>query len=1460
MRNEEFEMRNNKKEQRGRFFLTRLIALCSLLFVVACENPFDPPKTKKPAAMVATGMGYFSLALDEPGAARTIMPEIGQSDFAAYTLEFFAEGTGGGDIITDPDVTEDRTNENLSESVLLNAGTWDLQVTAYMDAEKTEPAAKGELKGIVIDAGATTVESIILEPITDGTGTFSWNISYPSNIIYATMTITRMPLTSATAVAARTITFTNDPSSQTGSVELDSGYYRIVFKLHNDEGLKTERWETLHIYQNMESASTSGFTDIQFNQQDIDIEDFGQVMPIIFNVANTAEWDEAVSAITNGGNNRNYIINVIDDFSVMSSYYTFGNVSDITVSLRGVGRTLTLYDNGNMLLIGSNQNIILRDVTLRGHDQNNNSLVYVSGGTFTMNGGKISGNTASSDNGGGGGVYVFGGTFTMNSGEISGNSASYGGGGGVHVNAGGTFTMNGGKISGNTAYQGGGVIVVSGTFTMNGGEVSGNTADRGGGVDVYSSGTFLIVTGIIYGSGEEESIRNTATNGAALYIDYGTVQYGTVDGTTWNSNGSLDTTNNTIRVLNGDLITTFDSVIADGSSLQPTTALTLTFNQAIPGLSADDITLSGVSGVQKGTLSGDGPVYTLPISGFSSGGTLNVSVAKLGYTISDSQKIVTIYIPSVTFDNVTADGSSSQPTTQLTLTFDQEIIGLSADDITLNGVSGVEKGILSGDGPVYTLPISGFSSGGTLEVSVAKSGYNISDSQKTVTIYVVSVTLNSVIADGSSSQPTTQLTLTFNQAIPGLSADDITLSGVSGIEKGFLSGSGPVYTLPISGFGSSGILYVSVAKSGYAISDSQETVTVYVVSVTLNSVTANGSPSQTSTQLTLTFDQVIPGLSADDITLSGAPDVQKWTLSGSGPVYTLSINANSGGTLYVSVTKSGYSISYSQMTATIYSVLSGTVSITGIAQTGQTLTANTDSLGGSGTISYQWMRDEITNIGTDSDTYVVQFDDEESTITVTVTRSGNSGSVTSSAIAIPIGGTEANPYRLTQNVWMDGNIPAYPGERWYSFEAAAGTAYRVWWNDSGDGDGTKTLNTQVTAYDSNRNQLFSEYSGWDTPRSTPIISGSTIYLKVTPWNSANTGTFAIAYTASTGMRPGIPNTPLTVNTWANGVISTSGREVWYSFTNVTGTSYRVWWNDSSDGDGTKTLNTRVTAYDSNWNQLFSEYSGWDTPRTIPVTSGSTIYLRVTPWNSGNTGTFAIAYTTSTGIRPGIPNTSLTVNTWANGVISTSDREVWYSFSASTGTNYRVWWNSGPHGDGTKTLDVWVTAYDSNWNQLFYEYSGWDTPRTLTPSLSGTIYLKVTPYNSGSTGTFAIAYSSNTGARPGLVTTSLTANAWANDFITTSDREAWYSFTATAGTSYRVWWNSDPHGDGTKTLDVWVTAYDSNWNQLFYEYSGWDTPKTLTPSLSGTIYLRVAPYHTGGNGTFGIVYGTGSTRP
>jgi hypothetical protein len=260
--------------------------------------------------------------------------------------------------------------------------------------------------------------------------------------------------------------------------------------------------------------------------------DFGADATIhdIFNVSNIDEWNDARAAISDGGNGKNYTINVTGNFNVPgSTTNTFGNAG-IKVSLRGSG-TLTLTGNGNLIFSESTQTLILRDLTLRGNSNvsANDSVVYVAGANPV---------------------------FVMHSGEISGNTAYNGGG----VCVGGTFTMNGGTISDNTATSsnggGGGVFFITGTFTMNGGTISGNKAlsdSKGGGVYIQN-GAIHIVTGTIYGSNATPaSLQNNATEGAALYLGTSggtnsTATYGP-DGTGTN----LATTNNTINVLNGVL-------------------------------------------------------------------------------------------------------------------------------------------------------------------------------------------------------------------------------------------------------------------------------------------------------------------------------------------------------------------------------------------------------------------------------------------------------------------------------------------------------------------------------------------------------------------------------------------------------------------------------------------------------------------------------------------------------------------------------------------------------------------------------------------------------------------------------------------------------------------------------------------------------------------------------------------
>jgi hypothetical protein len=283
-------------------------------------------------------------------------------------------------------------------------------------------------------------------------------------------------------------------------------------------------------------------------------------------ITTTAQWNSARTQLS--GKTGNYTLNISGNIAVAginnSNTNTFGTTPDdptpLTVTLKGNGK-LYLNSQGSLLNIGRNQTVIIdsANLTLQGLKSGQNSATQ-NNNTSVVN--LLSGS------------YFYSAKLELRNGTISDNTTYDAGGahgGGVSISNYTTFIMSGGKISGNTAYgggnqgpvDGGGVCVFNGgSFIMTGGEISGNAATtnatgvrQGGGVRVHN-GTFRIVTGTVYGSSAATNLRNTAPDGGAAL--YGTGSRGTfsIPGditSTWNSAGTLSTTDSTIRVVDGVL-------------------------------------------------------------------------------------------------------------------------------------------------------------------------------------------------------------------------------------------------------------------------------------------------------------------------------------------------------------------------------------------------------------------------------------------------------------------------------------------------------------------------------------------------------------------------------------------------------------------------------------------------------------------------------------------------------------------------------------------------------------------------------------------------------------------------------------------------------------------------------------------------------------------------------------------
>jgi hypothetical protein len=126
---------------------------------------------------------------------------------------------------------------------------------------------------------------------------------------------------------------------------------------------------------------------------------------------------------------------------------------------------------------------------------------------------------------------------------------------------------------------------------------------------------------------------------------------------------------------------------------------------------------------------------------------------------------------------------------------------------------------------------------------------------------------------------------------------------MSGVTKGTLSGSGPSYTLLISDFTASGMLSVAVTKSGYTISGSPKTATIYYRGIETNPTIT----IKNSTGYSISGIWIKPSTSSDwgsnlygYSTLSDG-ESREFTLSqplSTNSVYDIRLSQNSGGTGY----------------------------------------------------------------------------------------------------------------------------------------------------------------------------------------------------------------------------------------------------------------------------------------------------------------------------------------------------------------------------------------------------------------------------------------------------------------------------------------------------------------------------------------------------------------------------------
>ena len=256
----------------------------------------------------------------------------------------------------------------------------------------------------------------------------------------------------------------------------------------------------------------------------------------------SAETERLISAAQTGGT-----IELNNDVRLMKTVtIPSGKTLTITTS---EGASLIMLANKNiggpMFKVENDAHLILDgDISYQCQWLNDNVFAEVKG-TLTLQKGEISRVETTSTNRGA--IKVSGGTFNMDGGIITrctfGNQYS----GSVLLADGGSMTMSGGTINGNTATEfnsAGGVLVnTDSTFTMTGGTISNNCAKRGGGVLVRENGKFEMTGGTISGNTarvEASSIDEPNAGGGGVFVEHNAsfdMENGTITGNTTNGMG-----------------------------------------------------------------------------------------------------------------------------------------------------------------------------------------------------------------------------------------------------------------------------------------------------------------------------------------------------------------------------------------------------------------------------------------------------------------------------------------------------------------------------------------------------------------------------------------------------------------------------------------------------------------------------------------------------------------------------------------------------------------------------------------------------------------------------------------------------------------------------------------------------------------------------------------------------------
>lgn len=420
---------------------------------------------------------------------------------------------------------------------------------------------------------------------------------------------------------------------------------------------------------------------------------------------------------------------------------------------------------------------------------------------------------------------------------------------------------------------------------------------------------------------------------------------------------------------------TVTSIVRAGGSTAPTNATsvsyTVTFSEAVTGVTADDFALFRVGNIQGtiSSLTGSGATYTVTVSGITGDGTLRLDLKNAGTNIVDAagNAISGAYTSgqTYTFDHTNptvssivcatpVSGTTNLGSLDYTVTFDESVSGVDTGDFALtptgNATGTISNVVANGDGRTYTVTVNNISGDGTLRLDLKNAGTGIQDGAGNTASGYTSGDLYNIDRVAPEIGPVTvpaaatyrggeqlEFTVNFDEAVfvdttGGTPSIALTLDTGGTVQAYYVGGSNTSaltfsYTIVAGNADANGISVAgAIALNAGTIRDaagnnadltlgvipSVSDVLVNALAPSVTSIVRVGDElrNDTSVSYTVTFSESVTGVDASDFVLSASGvSANVAAVAGSGATWTVTVDGVTGdGTLRLDLKASGTGI------------------------------------------------------------------------------------------------------------------------------------------------------------------------------------------------------------------------------------------------------------------------------------------------------------------------------------------------------------------------------------------------------------------------------------------------------------------------------------------------------------------------------------------------------------------------